>query len=529
MHPIELDAILKLAKTKLRSGQIPEAEAMYRRVLQEQPECAEAIHFLGLAAMMRGKLDEALTLVRRSVELDASRCEYHNNLATVLGHKNLAIEALGAAQRAIELKEDCPEAHGNKGIALERLGRLDEAIDSYRQAIEHREDYVEGLLNLGNALSRKGDHEEAIARLKRAAELRPRDGNLRKHLGNAHRKAGKPELAVTAYRMAVELNPKDADAYNNLGAALQESGKVREAEQVLRTCLSINSNHTDAHWNLGLALLALGDWRQGWIEYEWRRHLREDLGQKRGFPQPAWNGSPIEGRTVLVMCEQGLGDTIQFIRYVPLLAARGAKVIVECQSKLRPLLMGLVGGDAGTRGHGDAGKEGAGEVPWKVIARGEPLPNFDVHARLMTLPGIFGSTPEEVPNRVPYLSVDEERVERWHEELRGGEGASGGGGERSDPDGLPLTPSPPRPLSPSLRPSASASSGRAARPTRGTGSGRFRWNCSNPCRKSPACNWSACKRATARSRSKKFATRWRSWNGATRATPPPRHYSTPRR
>src|SRR6185312_9390329 len=157
------------------------------------------------------------------------------------------------------------------------------------------------------------------------------------------------------------------------------------------------------------------------------------------------------------------------------------------------LLMGL----KDTAGGGCATTTTTESSSWKVIARGEPLPNFDVHARLMTLPGIFGSTPEEVPNRVPYLSVDEERVERWHEELRGGEGASGGGGERSDPDGLPLTPSPPRPLSPSLRPSASASSGRAARPTRGTGSGRFRWNCSNPCRKSPACNWSACKRATA--------------------------------
>lgn len=201
----------------------------------------------------------------------------------------------------------------------------------------------------------------------------------------------------------MELNPKDADAYNNLGAALQECGRVKDAEEVLRTCLSINPNHTDAHWNLGLALLALGNWREGWIEYEWRRHLREDLGQKRGFPQPAWNGSPVEGRTVLVMCEQGLGDTIQFIRYVPLLAQRGAKVIVECQSKLRPLLAGL--------------KAAAGGGCATIIARGESLPQFDMHARLMTLPMIFGSTPDDLPNETPYLSVEAKRVERWREEL----------------------------------------------------------------------------------------------------------------
>ena len=276
--------------------------------------------------------------------------------------------------------------------------------------------------------------------MKRAAELRPRSGEFRKKLGNALRKAGKSEQAVIAYRLAIELDPKDADAYNNLGAALQESGKVKEAAEVLRTCLSINPNHTDAHWNLGLALLALGNWKDGWVEYEWRRHLKEDLGQKRGFPQPAWPGSPPEGKTILVLCEQGLGDTIQFIRYVPLLIARGAQVIVECQSKLRPLLMGLINpSPSGRGGEGEKISRGfpspqpspdgrGGESPndwgsnYKVIARGEPLPNFDLHARLMTLPCVFGSTPDSLPNQTPYLSVDEKRVERFREELSGVEG-----------------------------------------------------------------------------------------------------------
>jgi tetratricopeptide (TPR) repeat protein len=414
------------------------------RVLKEQPMCAEALHFLGLAAMQRGKLDKALELVRRSIEIDPSRADYHNNLATVLGRMNAAVEALGASQRAIDLRDDFAEAWSNKGVALEKLGRLDEAVEAYRHAVAVREDYAEALANLGNALSRMGQrtadketgrqgdketpHEEACEMLRRVAELRPRDAGARKNLGNALRREGKPTEAVVAYRMATELTPRDADAYNNLGAALQEAGKVAEAESALRGALAINPNHMDAHWNLGLALLALGRWREGWVEYEWRRHLREDLGQKRGFPQPAWQGSPLEGMHVLVLCEQGLGDSIQFIRYVPMLAARGAKVTVECQGKLKPLLSSL--NAEGEKGGGGEGEMRSGEV--RVIARGEPLPNFDMHARLMTLPCIFGSTPEDVPSQVPYLSVDEKRVEEFAEQFA-----------------KPVSPSPSLPLSPS--------------------------------------------------------------------------------
>jgi tetratricopeptide (TPR) repeat protein len=417
MHPIELDATLKLAKSKLRSGNVPEAEAMYRKVLERTPDCAEAVHFLGLAAMQRGKLDEALPLVRKSIEMNPQEADYHNNLATVLGKMGQSIEALGAAQQAIDLKADFPEAYGNKGVAMEQLGRPDEAIEAYRKAAELRADHVDALANLGNALSRKGEHEEAITCLRKFADLRPRNPDARKQLGNALRRAGRPKDAITAYRMAVEMNPKDADAYNNLGAALQESGRVPEAEEILRTCLSINPNHSDAHWNRGLALLAMGQWREGWMEYEWRQHLKEDVGQKRSFPQPTWKGSPLAGRTLLVLCEQGLGDTIQFIRYAPLLARQGARVIVECQSKLRPLLQGLVEErDAGMGRRGDAERDGrrqeAESLPIQVIAKGEPLPNFDMHARLLTLPGIMDSTPESVPAEVPYLHVDKNRVDR---------------------------------------------------------------------------------------------------------------------
>jgi tetratricopeptide (TPR) repeat protein len=382
---------------------------MYKQVLAGDAACAEAVHFLGIAAMHKGKLEEALKLIRQSIELEPRQSDYFNNMATVLGRMNKAIEALGAAQQAIDLKADFAEAYGNKGVALEQLGRLDEAIEAYRKAAELRPDHADALANLGNALSRKGQHEEAITCLRKFVQLRPKVPDARKLLGNALRRAHRPTEAVVAYRMAVEMNPKDPDAYNNLGAALQESGRVIEAEQMLRTCLSIKPDHTDAHWNRGLALLAMGRWREGWMEYEWRQHLKEDVGQKRTFPQPIWKGSPLEGRTLLVLCEQGLGDTIQFIRYVPMLVERGAKVILECQSRLKPLLERMTAMRQG---------DGQDTGPVKVVAKGEPLPNFDMHARLLTLPGIMDSMPESLPNQVPYFQIEEPRVRRCRQVLQ---------------------------------------------------------------------------------------------------------------
>src|SRR5579859_1337103 len=412
MHPIELDANLKLAKTHLRSGRLEQDEALYVRCLKAEPRCPEALHFLGMAALRRGRVNEAVKLVCKSIELDPSRADYHNNLATIFGRLNRHPEALGAAQRAIDLRFASPEAHSNKACALERLERFDEAVASYRQALELAPNLVDALAHLGNLLSRLDRHDEALSLLRRCADLCPRDPQSRKLLGNALRRAGRPLEAVTAYRMSIELNPRDADAHNNLGAALQESGKAQDALAVLRTALSINPDHTDAHWNLGLAQLSLGQWHDGWVNYEWRRHLREDAGQNRNFPQPVWQGSPPDGMHLLVLCEQGLGDSIQFIRYVPLLVGKGARVTVECQPRLLPLLKSMETENI------------------KILARGEPLPTFDMHARLLTIPHILGSTPDNVPNAVPYLSIEEHRIARAAELLERADKETGRQGDK---------------------------------------------------------------------------------------------------
>jgi Flp pilus assembly protein TadD len=395
MDTAQLDRDLQTAKAKLRRGEIAQAETLYQRVLQVRPTCAEAQHFLGLSAMRRGDLHAALRLVRRSIELQPSRSEYHNNLATILGRLNRPAEALRAAECAIALQPESPEAWNNKGFSLEHLGHVPQAVDSYRNAIRYGGDYTEAMANLGDVLFRLGRYDEAATWLRRVVGARPRNAAAHKKLAVALRRMGQLADAAVAYQAAVDLMPGDADLLNDIGGVCQELGDRPAAETLLRHCLAVNPQHPDGHWNLALALLAMGRWKEGWKEYEWRRRLSLDAGQTRSFFQPAWDGaSSVKGKTLLVCSEQGFGDTIQFARYALLLKARGARVVLECQPPLRQLLSSLPGVDG-------------------VVPRGDPIPPFDLHVRLMTLPGQFGTEPDSIPWPGPYLHAEAGRQEKF--------------------------------------------------------------------------------------------------------------------
>ena len=188
-------------------------------------------------------------------------------------------------------------------------------------------------------------------------------------------------------------------AHNNLGAVLDDQDCRVEAEACYQEAIRLDPDYAQPHLNRALLWLLQGDWGRGWPEYEWRWKCKGFAS--RGFPQPLWDGSPLEGRTILLHAEQGLGDTLQFIRYAPLVKEQGGIVVLECQPSLLPLLRGAAGVDQ-----------------W--VARGSALPAFDVQVPLLSLPGILGTTPENVPGQVAYLSADAQRVEHWGRELAGG-------------------------------------------------------------------------------------------------------------
>jgi tetratricopeptide (TPR) repeat protein len=352
-----IDAHFQTAVRLHGAGRLQEAEQAYRQIIAAAPGHADSFHMLGVIA---------------------SQC----------GQPQAAVASIG---RAIALKPSAALYHVNRASALLALGRLDEAEDGCRTALRLKRNCAEACQVLGHVLSDKGRPEDAITAYQEALRHRPDLPDLYNHLGLALRRADRPEAAADALREAVRRAPRDAQALGNLAGVLKELAQLSDAEASYRQALRLQPDDATLHLNLGVVLLLAGRFAEGWEQYEWR--FRAGAARLPPCDGPLWNGEPLGGRTLLVRAEQGLGDTIQFCRHLPLLAADG-RVIFEVQPGLRGLLSGLAGIE-------------------RIVTAGEALPQFDVHCSLLSLPRLMGN--QGVP--VPYLTAAPERVAQWRDRL----------------------------------------------------------------------------------------------------------------
>jgi len=346
------------------NGRLVEAEAVCRQILQGQPNTPEAEHLLGVIAHQNGKLGEAVEHVRRAVKIAPNVALFRANLGEM--HRLAGRPKLAAAEarRAIEIDPNMVAAHSNLGVALYELKQYEDAAAAHRRAIAVKPDFYEAHSNLGNALHALKRFDEAVA----------------------------------SYRVALNLNENYADAWANLGTTLHHAGEFDEAKAALRHAIALAPLHANAHSGLGILLLMHGDLGEGWDEYEWRLRSSERKGPR--FPEAPWEGESLAGRHIYVQAEQGFGDTLQFARYIPLLAARASKVTLRVHQQLTALLReSLPGIDV----LGD---------------RGDPAP-YQCDAALVSLPRIFRTRLETIPAQVPYLRTPAKALARWQRKLAG--------------------------------------------------------------------------------------------------------------
>lgn len=432
MYSQSIPQLVEIAEASLRQGDVQRAEALYRQAAEQSGERAELWMRLGDLSRLRKRWADAVAAYRRALELVPDDAEARVSLGITLGESGQAEDAVSELRRAVELAPELPQAHHNLGVALLDCGQSDPAIASLREALRLRPDYVEAHYNLGSALVAAKRRDEGIAHFEEALRRKPDHAGALNNLGLALNATGKPqaalicfqqaarlepqrpvahnslglalvelgrfEEAIAAYERALQLDPGFADAHVNLGSAYKEQGRLEEAIAEYDLALRLNPESASTRWNRSLALLQAGDYAAGWQEYEWR--WRRGSDRLRPMAQPLWDGSPLEGRRILIYMEQGLGDMIQFIRYAALVAERGGHVIVECPPNLRPVFVTCPGID-------------------ELVAEGDPLPEFDVQIPLMSLPRLFGTTLQTVPADVPYLRPDPRAVERSSCQLPG--------------------------------------------------------------------------------------------------------------
>lgn len=347
-----------------------------------------------------GRLDAAAEIIRKVIAAAPRFADAHVAMAAVEEDRGALDRAVACYRNAVALKPGHFDAWLNLGVDLELLDDLTGAEQALRTAVRLRPDSPLAHYNLARTLSGQHKTEAAIAELERTLELKPDIVEAHYNLGNALVAASQIEAAVTAFRHATALRHDFAQAWVNLGQSYRSLGRLDEALAALDRAVELAPTDAQARLQRAMALLLAGRDAEGWAEYEWRWQAPGFPSPRRDFPQPIWDGAHLEGRSILLHWEQGLGDTIQFIRYAAPVKSRGGIVLAEVQPRLFRLLHGVAGID-------------------QLIPSGKPLPSFDCHAPLMSLPRILGAMGAAVPCHPDgYLIAEPARIERWRARLR---------------------------------------------------------------------------------------------------------------
>jgi tetratricopeptide (TPR) repeat protein len=354
---------------------------------REVPNDWEAIFERAVQLHGSGQMTEAGTLFSAIVEQNPVHFPSLQRLAAIRRHEGKFEESLGLLKQAIGCNPSSADAHNSLGNTLNCLGRSEEAVDQYRCALALRPEFPEVHVNLGNSLKGLGRIEDSVDCYSAAIALRPQYAEAHSNLGIALLRLDRPQEALASFTAAIALDPGLNIAYSNLGAALSELNRHEEALAIFQRARQLEPDAPQPVFNEALARLAVGDFERGWQDYEARWVAAELKLKSRNFPQPLWDGdADITGKTILIHAEQGIGDMILFARYVPLVAQRGARVIVECYKQIESLIRSMPG-------------------TAQVLSYGEELPDFDVHAPFGSLPRAFKTTLATIPAQVPYFEA----------------------------------------------------------------------------------------------------------------------------
>jgi tetratricopeptide (TPR) repeat protein len=390
--------LLRAAIEHHQAGRLPEAEALYRQVLQAAPDDPDVLHLLGLVYHGAGQLEPAVDLFREAIAIKPS-APMHYNLGVALQGLGDLDAAAASYRRALAIDPANADAHCNLGAALKQLGQLDAAEESFRNALAIRPHDASAHSNLGIVLEGQGKVDAAILSYRNAIAIDGDHAEAYNNLGNALRDREQLDAAVTFLRKAISLKPDYAEAHNNLGNALQDQGKLDEAIASFLTALEVEPGYLVVPWNLSMALLMRGDLGEGWAMHEWRLRQAESSASSPS-PRPSFAGEELAGKNILVWAEQGVGDELFFAGVLPDAIRASGRCIVECDPRLVPLY--------------------ARSFPAaEIIPKRDPpharalAPDIDFQCPIGSLPRWFRTSIERFPRHDGYLVPDPERVAFW--------------------------------------------------------------------------------------------------------------------
>lgn len=365
IKPDFIDAYNNLGLALIKNNETEKAIKYYKKALEIKPDFIDAYNNLGVALDENGETEEAVFYFKKTLEFDKSHIEALNNLGKALFDMAEFEQSIECYRKLLEIKPDYAEAHNNFGVVLNEIDYTDEAVKYFKKALEIKPDYLEVYLNLGKAFYNKGDVKESLK----------------------------------CYEKALEIKPDYAEAYNNLGTLLKENNEPEEAVKYYQKALEIKPAYADAMFGMSVMYLITGDFEKGWEYYEYRFQMSNKQRTKvPAFPMPKWNGSSLENKAIYVYYEQGLGDTLHFARYLPVLADMGAKVIFKPHAGLEELLRNS-------------------SLKAEIINNSNPdnIIKFDEHIPLLSIPRVLKANFDNIPAKTGYLKANPVKIAYYKE------------------------------------------------------------------------------------------------------------------
>jgi tetratricopeptide (TPR) repeat protein len=382
-----------------RQGRLDEAEKAYTRLLKAYPGHFDVLHLLGVLKHHRGKSGEALRLITAALKIMPNSPDALSNLGMVLHTLKRRDEAVAALDKALAQNPNHVEALTNKANACLDMGRGDDALACLDVVLRAQPSHAPARLTRANAYALLRRYDDALVDYDYCVAAMPSRPPVHYNRGTMLLETGRLQEALAAFDRAMALAPNHIGVLNNRGNALQALNRSAEAAASFEKAVALDKTYADAQYNLAAPLLIQGDFARGLEQYEWRWKRSAMAAHRPTFSQPLWTGQfALANRTILLHAEQGLGDTLQFVRYVGAVASAAGHVILEVQAPLQALL--------------------AAAFPnVTVIATGETRPRFDVQCPLGSLPLAFKTRIETIPAQVPYLHVPDEALAKWRAKL----------------------------------------------------------------------------------------------------------------
>jgi len=379
-------------------GQIVAVVEQAEILTEQYPGAAVVWNILGASRAQLGMLDEAVDAYKKTISLKPDYAETYSNMGVALKNQGKFDEAIDAYKKSISLKPNYAEAYDNMGVALKNQGKFDEAIDAYKKSISLKPLHAKAYNNLGVALQAQGKLEVSLEAFKKSISLKPNYAEAYNNMGITLKDQGKSKEAIEAHKKSISLKPDFAEAYNNMGGGLKDQGKLEEALNAYNKAFSIKPDYADAYYNSSFIYNLKGNLQEGLKLYEWRLK-RKCFPTKPARKNLIWDGKKsVSGKDFLVYEEQGLGDIIQFCRYLPLLKQKGAEVTFKVNQKMHALLRTI-----------------ANDIVLVDSCLDDNKVDFEVP--LMSLPFLFNTNLDTIPSGIPYLFADDDKVTSWGKRL----------------------------------------------------------------------------------------------------------------